>query len=91
MPAPDELRFCVAEESDAKAIAAPHADSWQRHYRIAYTDHFLDDEAPGFLLDLWTKRFAGPDPSRRTILAEEGSGAPVGLRYFWPDPSTLLE
>lgn len=76
---PGELRFRPAEESDAKAVAALHADSWQRHYRMAYTDHFLDDEAPGFLLDLWTRRFAGPDPVRRTILAEEPRGRLVGL------------
>ena len=81
MPAPDELRFRVAEESDAKAIAALHADSWQRHYRIAYTDRFLDDEAAGFLLNLWTGRFAGPDPGRCTILAEDGDGALAGLAH----------
>ena len=81
MPAPDELRFRVAEDSDAKAIAALHADSWQRHYRIAYTDRFLDEEAEGFLLNLWTGRFAGPDPGRCTILAEDGDGALAGLAH----------
>lgn len=80
MPTADELRFRVAEKSDAKAIAALHADSWQRHYRIAYTDHFLDDEAPGFLLDLWTKRFAGPDPSRCTSPAPSGRAFDEGKR-----------
>jgi len=82
MPAPDELRFRAAEESDVKAIAALHTDSWQRHYRIAYTDHFLDDEAPGFLLDLWTGRFAGPDPGRCTILATGDGGTLVGLAHM---------
>jgi hypothetical protein len=62
MPAPGELRFRAAEQGDAQAIAALHTDSWQRHYRIAYSDAFLDDEAPGFLLDLWTRRLAAPDP-----------------------------
>jgi len=81
MPAADELRFRVADESDAKAIAALHADSWQRHYRIAYTDHFLDDEAAGFLLDLWTRRYTAPDPARCTILAEDSGGALVGLAH----------
>jgi GNAT superfamily N-acetyltransferase len=70
MPAPGELRFRTAEQGDAQAIAALHTDSWQRHYRIAYSDAFLDDEAPGFLLDLWTRRLAAPDPRNRTILAE---------------------
>jgi GNAT superfamily N-acetyltransferase len=80
MLAADQLRFRTAEEGDAKSIAALHADSWQRHYRIAYTDHFLDDEAPGFLLDMWTERFARPDPGRRTILAEADGGL-VGLAH----------
>jgi GNAT superfamily N-acetyltransferase len=80
MPAPSQLRFRTAEESDAKAVAALHADSWQRHYRIAFTDHFLDDEAPGLLLDSWTERFAGSGPGRRTILAE-ADGRLVGLAH----------
>jgi GNAT superfamily N-acetyltransferase len=80
MPAPDQLRFRTAGHGDAKAIAALHADSWQRHYRIAYTDHFLEDEAAGFLLDIWTGRFDRPDPGRRTILAET-DGSLVGLAH----------
>jgi hypothetical protein len=97
MPAPGELRFRTAEQGDAQAIAALHTDSWQRHYRIAYSDAFLDDEAPGFLLDLWTRRLAAPDPRNRTILAElqragdpaRLNGKPKGLRYTWPDPAKL--
>jgi len=70
MPAPDELKFRMAEQGDAQAIAALHADSWQRHYRGAYTDAFLNDEVPGFLLKLWTSRLASYDPRASTILAE---------------------
>jgi len=81
MPGPDEVRFRPAELSDVKAIAALHADSWQRHYRIAYSDHFLDDEAEQYLLDVWAGRFAGsPDPVRRTVLAEQ-DGRLVGLAH----------
>lgn len=77
---PDELRFRSAEGNDAKAVAALHAGSWQRHYRVAYTDRFLDEEASGLLLDIWAGRLAAPDPSRRTILAEAG-GRLVGLAH----------
>jgi GNAT superfamily N-acetyltransferase len=80
MPAPGQPRFRTAVRGDAKAIAALHADSWQRHYRIAYTDHFLEDEAPGFLLDIWTERFTRSGPGTRTILAETG-GSLVGLAH----------
>jgi GNAT superfamily N-acetyltransferase len=78
-----ELSYRAASPDDAAAIAALHCDSWQRHYRGAYTDRFLDDQAPDFLLDLWTARMSGPDPRARTIvaeLAEPGDrGAVVGL------------
>jgi hypothetical protein len=70
MPAPDALKFRMAEQGDAHAVAALHTDSWQRHYRGAYTDAFLDDEVPSFHLELWTSRLASPDPGARTILAE---------------------
>ena len=86
MPAPGELRFRAAEQGDAQAIAALHTDSWQRHYRGAFSDAFLDDEAPGFLLNRWTQRLAAPDPQARTILAEleqegDGDAALVGLAH----------
>jgi ribosomal protein S18 acetylase RimI-like enzyme len=88
MPAPDELRFRAAEPGDAAAIAALHADSWQRHYRGAFSDAFLDGEVTGFLLDRWTTRLAAPDPRTRTILAElvrgsdaDGDRTLVGLAH----------
>ena len=88
MPAPDELRFRAAGPGDAAAVAGLHTDSWQRHYRGAFSDSFLDGEAPGFLLDRWTERLAEPDPRDRTILAEldedrerADGGALVGLAH----------
>jgi ribosomal protein S18 acetylase RimI-like enzyme len=83
MPGPDAtagLTYRPARTGDALAIAALHADSWRRHYRGAYTDAFLDDEAAGFLADMWTGRFAAPDPQARTILAER-DGTVVGLAH----------
>jgi ribosomal protein S18 acetylase RimI-like enzyme len=74
MPTPAEVRFRVARAGDAAAVARLHADSWQRHYRHAYSDFFLDEEAPRLLLEQWTGRLAAPDPPTRTILAELGSG-----------------
>jgi GNAT superfamily N-acetyltransferase len=70
VPALAELRIRTACPGDAQAIAGLHADSWQRHYRGAFSDAFLDDDAPGYLLPLWTARLAAPDPRARTILAE---------------------
>jgi GNAT superfamily N-acetyltransferase len=80
MPAPAGLRFRAAGPGDADAIAGPHAGSWQRHYRGAFSDAFLDNDVAGYLLPLWTERLASPDPRARTILAETG-GTVAGLAH----------
>jgi hypothetical protein len=69
MPASAGLRFRAACPGDAHAIAGLDADSWRRHYRGAYSDAFLDNDAAGYLLPLWTGRLAIPNPQARTILA----------------------
>lgn len=74
------LCFRAARSSDAHAIASLHADSWQRHYRGAYADAFLDHGAAGFLQRLWTGRLASPDPLARTIIAER-DGEVAGLAH----------
>jgi ribosomal protein S18 acetylase RimI-like enzyme len=74
------LTYRSARPGDALAIAGLHADSWRRHYRGAYSDAFLDDEAASFLGDMWTGRFAAPDPQARTVLAER-DGTVVGLAH----------
>jgi ribosomal protein S18 acetylase RimI-like enzyme len=75
-----ELSYRTARPDDLQAIADLHTDSWRRHYRGAYTEAFLDDEAAGVILDLWTQRFADPDPRARAIVAER-DGIVVGLAY----------
>jgi hypothetical protein len=62
VPASAGLRFRAACPGDAQAIAALHADSWQRHYRGAFSDAFVDHDAAGYLLPLWTARLATLDP-----------------------------
>jgi hypothetical protein len=80
VPASAELRFRAACPGDAQAIAALHAGSWRRHYRGAFSGVFLDHDAAGYLLPLWTERLAAPDPRARTILAER-DGTVVGLAH----------
>ena len=80
MPASTGLRLRAAGPGDAHAIAGLHADSWQRHYRGAYSDDFLDNDVAGYLLPVWTERLAIPNPQARTILAER-NGAVVGLAH----------
>jgi GNAT superfamily N-acetyltransferase len=80
MPASAGLRFRAACPADAPAITALHAGSWQRHYRGAFSDVFLDHHATRYLQALWTERLANPDPQARTMLAER-DGAIVGLAH----------
>jgi hypothetical protein len=80
MTAPGGPRFRTAGAGDAHAIARLHADSWQRHYRGAFSDAFLDNDVAGYLLPVWTERLARPDPQARTILAEL-DGVVVGLAH----------
>jgi GNAT superfamily N-acetyltransferase len=73
-------RFRAACPGDAHDVAGLHADSWQRHYRGAYSDAFLDNGVTGYLLPLWTGRLDSPNPRARTILAER-DGEVVGLAH----------
>jgi GNAT superfamily N-acetyltransferase len=70
VPASGGLLFRPALMSDAPAIAGLHVDSWQRHYRGAYSDAFLNGGVDDFMLGLWTKRLSPPRPQDRTIIAE---------------------
>jgi GNAT superfamily N-acetyltransferase len=80
MLASGDLRFRAAHPGDVRAVAGLHADSWQRHYRGAYSDAFLDSDVTGYLLPVWTGRLGTPHPQTRTILAEHG-GEVVGLAH----------
>jgi GNAT superfamily N-acetyltransferase len=80
MPDPADLRFRAARPDDAHVIAGLHADSWQRHYRGAYSDAFLNGDVTGYLLAVWTERLDTPHPQARTILAEH-QGQVVGLAH----------
>ena len=80
MSDPSGPRFREACPDDAHAIARLHADSWQRHYRGAYSDDFLDSDVASYLLPVWIERVGTPDPKTRTILAEH-DGEVVGLAH----------
>ena len=68
----EDLCFRLAGASDAREVAALHADSWRRHYRGAYSDDFLDGDVHTDRLAVWTKRLGEPDRPSRTIVAEDG-------------------
>ncbi|GIF00747.1 GNAT family N-acetyltransferase [Paractinoplanes rishiriensis] len=65
------LLFRPATGADADRVAALHTDSWQRHYRGAYTDDYLDRAAADDRRQVWTARLGTPSPATATILAEQ--------------------
>jgi GNAT superfamily N-acetyltransferase len=87
VPPLDDLRFRLADVSDAAAIAALHADSWRRHYRGAYADAFLDGDVEKDRLAVWSERLGEPDRDTHTIVAEDG-GRLIGFAHtvFEVDP-----
>lgn len=79
--------FRLAEADDADQIAELHADSWQRHYRGAYADSFLDGDVAADRRSVWSARLAAPGSSE-TVLAEH-AGRLVGFIHvvFDDDPA----
>ena len=76
----DDVRFRSARAIDAQAVARLHADSWQRHYRGAYSDAFLDGDVVQDRLSVWIGRLSDPLPEACTIIAERDGGV-VGFAH----------
>jgi GNAT superfamily N-acetyltransferase len=74
------IRYRRASSSDARAIAALHADSWRRNYRGAYSDAFLDGDVAADRLAMWTTRLDQPEVGTCAIVAE-CNGVVVGFAY----------
>jgi GNAT superfamily N-acetyltransferase len=85
--------FRLARAADAGAVAELHADSWRRNYRGAYADAFLDGDVLEDRIAVWSERLHAPDPSRHTILAEDGGLIGFANSFFDEDPTwgTLLD
>jgi ribosomal protein S18 acetylase RimI-like enzyme len=64
------VTFRPATAADADSVAALHADSWQRFYRGAYSDEFLDRDVVADRQALWSQRLAAPGAAAVTIVAE---------------------
>jgi GNAT superfamily N-acetyltransferase len=80
-------QFRLAGPADAKAVANLHADSWRRYYRGAYSDDFLDGDVDSDRLVVWSDRLREPDPSRCTLLAEDGGLVGFANTVFDDDPT----
>jgi ribosomal protein S18 acetylase RimI-like enzyme len=84
----DHPVFRLAGPSDARAVAALHADSWRRHYRGIYSDAFLDGDLSADRCAVWIARLQESDPRRYTLLAQDGETL-VGFAHtvFDDDPT----
>jgi GNAT superfamily N-acetyltransferase len=99
MPASAGLRFRAAGPGDANAIAGLHADSWQRHYRGAFSDAFLDNDVARYLDNLHVAHGLKRQGTGTRLLALTGqevvNWSPSSGLYLWvleqnrmPVPST---
>lgn len=88
------VSFRAPTRADALAIAKLHAKSWQEHYRGAFSDAFLDNEAPSERRKVWNDRLQNPSSNQFIRIAEVDSSL-VGFvcAYFddCPTYGTLLD
>ena len=74
------VQYREANEHDADAIAALHAESWRRHYRGAYLDAYLDGDILSERLEVWTSRLTPPRVNQFTVCARV-EGDVVGFAH----------
>jgi ribosomal protein S18 acetylase RimI-like enzyme len=67
------IRFRDARAGDAEQVAQLHAASWQRHYRGAYADSYLDGDVLADRRAVWASRLADPT-GNVTVVAEDSDG-----------------
>ena len=72
--------FRTATSKDAPLIAQLHAESWRRHYRGAYSDSYLDNEADEERLRVWTERLAASTALAETVIAAD-HGEVIGFAH----------
>lgn len=89
LPNLGDVRFRSAGPVDAAAIARLHADSWQRHYRGAFSDGFLDGDVVENRFRVWAERLSEPHPQARTILAER-KGELMGFAHTILDEDPIF-
>ena len=88
------ITYRPATPFDAPRIAALHTRSWQENYRGDLPDHYLDQEASGERLAIWTDRFSLPNPNMHVMLAESDNrlvGFCCLFLHHHPDDGALLD
>jgi GNAT superfamily N-acetyltransferase len=73
------LRYREATPADWEAVAAVHALSWQKAYRGALSDEFLDGPVVDSRRARWEERFANVPENQYVVLVQDEGGALVGF------------
>jgi GNAT superfamily N-acetyltransferase len=82
------MKYRQAAASDVAAIAGLHADSWQRHYRGAYLDSYLDGDVLADRMTEWAARLSGPQAGLHTVVADlDGEVTGFAHVIFDADPA----
>jgi ribosomal protein S18 acetylase RimI-like enzyme len=66
----NNMTFRIANNKDTQIIANLHASSWQKTYRGALTDDFLDNHVYENRLSIWIQRIKQPPENQIVILCE---------------------
>jgi len=66
------MRFRVAIQSDAQAIASLHAASWRIAYRGLLSDEYLDGNVVSERTAMWEESFRTPSNNQYVVVAEVG-------------------
>lgn len=89
------MKYREATSADWEAIAALHALSWQKAYRGALRDEFLDGPVVESRRERWQQRFSEPPPNQYVVLAENDDGSLAGFGAAYgeehEDWGTLLD
>ncbi len=64
------MTFKIANNTDIQKVAHLHSLSWQKTYRGAFTDDFLDNHVHENRLSVWTERLEQPLENQIVILCE---------------------
>ena len=74
----------LAGRSDAKAVGALHAASWQAAYRGALSDAYLDRDVVADRAALWEGRLGLPSSRQHVVVAHDG-GSLLGFACVFLD------
>jgi ribosomal protein S18 acetylase RimI-like enzyme len=66
----NSMIFRIADNRDIQNIANLHSLSWQKTYRGAFTDDFLDNHVQENRLSVWTQRLQQPLENQIVIICE---------------------